>query len=129
MRKRRRSTGASGDMLKVLSKLSRVTTPGRKFIPQIDGLRFIAIMAVIASHAHDFILYHHGLPIYKPAGPVERTFEAGQFGVELFFAISGFVLALPFAKQMLFNEPGRLRLKEYYLRRLTRIEPPYVIHL
>jgi peptidoglycan/LPS O-acetylase OafA/YrhL len=115
--------------LKLLSHLSRVTNPGRAFIPQIDGLRFVAIMGVIACHAHDFILFHHGLPIYQPAGAVERTFEAGHYGVQLFFAISGFILALPFAKQMLSKEPARLRLKDYYLRRVTRIEPPYIIHL
>jgi peptidoglycan/LPS O-acetylase OafA/YrhL len=116
-------------MLNPLSKLSRVTNPGRTFIPQIDGLRFIAIMAVIACHAHDFILHHHGLEIRQSADLVERTFEAGRYGVQLFFAISGFILALPFAKQMLSDAPSRLRLKEYYLRRITRIEPPYVIHL
>jgi peptidoglycan/LPS O-acetylase OafA/YrhL len=115
--------------LKLLSKLSRVTNPGRTFIPQIDGLRFLAIMGVLACHTHDFVLFHHGLPVYQPAGAVERTFEAGHYGVQLFFAISGFILALPFAKQMMSQEPGRLRLKDYYLRRVTRIEPPYIIHL
>ena len=86
-------------------------------------------MGVIACHARDFILFHHGLPIDQSAGPVERTLEAGHFGVQLFFAISGFILALPFAKQMISKAPARLRLKDYYLRRLTRIEPPYIIHL
>jgi peptidoglycan/LPS O-acetylase OafA/YrhL len=115
--------------LKLLSHLSRVTNPGRSFIPQIDGLRFVAIMGVLACHTHDFVLFHHGLPVDQPAGAVERTFEAGHFGVQLFFAISGFILALPFAKQMLSQGPTRLRLKDYYLRRVTRIEPPYIIHL
>jgi peptidoglycan/LPS O-acetylase OafA/YrhL len=115
--------------LKLLSHLSRVTNPGRAFIPQIDGLRFVAIMGVLACHTHDFVLFHHGLPVYQPAGAMERTFEAGHYGVQLFFAISGFILALPFAKQMLSSGPSRLRLKDYYLRRVTRIEPPYIIHL
>src|SRR6185312_13640613 len=113
----------------LLSKLSRVTTPGRTFIPQIDGLRFVAIMGVIACHARYYILFHHGLPVEASAGPIERTYNVGHYGVNLFFAISGFILALPFAKQMMGNEPRRLRLKDYYLRRITRIEPPYLIHL
>jgi peptidoglycan/LPS O-acetylase OafA/YrhL len=36
--------------VKLVSHLSRITTPGRAYIPQIDGLRFIAIMSVIAGH-------------------------------------------------------------------------------
>jgi peptidoglycan/LPS O-acetylase OafA/YrhL len=116
--------------VKLLSNLSRVTNPGRTFIPQIDGLRFIAIMGVLACHGWDFIRFHHGLPDdMSPPGPVEKTMSAGHYGVQLFFAISGFILALPFAKQMISGGPARLRLKDYYLRRLTRIEPPYVIHL
>src|SRR4051794_26951460 len=34
----------------LLGHFSRITTPGRTFLPQIDGLRFVAIMAVIAYH-------------------------------------------------------------------------------
>ena len=115
--------------MKLLSNLSRITNPGRTFIPQIDGLRFVAIMAVVAGHTRDFMMFHLGLPPEEPVNFMGRTLAAGRFGVHLFFAISGFILALPFAKQMMFNEPRKLRLKDYYLRRITRIEPPYVIHL
>jgi peptidoglycan/LPS O-acetylase OafA/YrhL len=115
--------------LKLLSNLSRVTNPGRTFIPQIDGLRFVAIMGVLACHIDDFILFHHGLPPHVPANAVSHAFNTGSYGVHLFFAISGFILALPFAKVMLSREPARLGLKDYYLRRVTRIEPPYIIHL
>ena len=53
---------------------------------------------------------------------------AGHFGVNLFFAISGFILALPFARKLL-NDLPPPDWKSYYLRRVTRIEPPYVICL
>ena len=46
----------------------------------------------------------------------------------LFFAISGFILALPFAEHYLSGAP-RPTLGRYYVRRVTRIEPPYVINL
>ncbi len=115
--------------MKLLSRLSRVTNPGRAFIPQIDGLRFVAIMAVVAGHTRDFMMFHHGLPPKGPINFVGGVLAAGRFGVHLFFAISGFILALPFAKQMMCKESRRLNLKDYYLRRITRIEPPYVIHL
>jgi len=118
-------------------KLSRVTSTG-DLIPEIDGLRFIAISMVV---------FHHLVSIYLPASgraPEVRTFAewmtaaeqswivlvayCGHFGVNLFFVISGFILALPFAKRA-FNELPAPNLKSYYLRRVTRIEPPYVICL
>lgn len=115
---------------RLLGRLSRITTPGRNFIPQIDGLRFIAIMAVIAYHVRNVVLFHFGLN--PEAGPetggfAGRVFITGRYGVPLFFAISGFILSLPFARAVL--ERRQVSLKEYYLRRVTRIEPPYLIHL
>src|SRR5262249_39039226 len=50
----------------------------------------------------------------------------GHFGVNLFFVISGFILAAPFAKRALNGQPAP-GLKSYYLRRVTRIEPPYLL--
>jgi peptidoglycan/LPS O-acetylase OafA/YrhL len=114
-----------------LSRLSRVTTPGRKFVPQIDGLRFIAIMSVIAYHVSLSYLFHRGYTNATQPVPkflVNTIFAAGHNGVPLFFAISGFILSLPFARQALTGAPA-VNLREYYIRRLTRIEPPYVIQL
>jgi len=51
---------------------------------------------------------------------------AGGFGVDLFFVISGFVISLPFASHHLESGPP-VRLRNYYLRRLTRLEPPFII--
>lgn len=114
------------------SRLSRVMSKGRDFVPQIDGLRFIAIIGVLAYHIRAIIAWHLGVSLeHDPQGAdgiLNRTFAAGCTGVELFFAISGFILALPFARQFAASgEP--IRLKAYYLRRLTRLEPPYVIQL
>jgi peptidoglycan/LPS O-acetylase OafA/YrhL len=49
-------------------------------------------------------------------------------GVELFFVISGFVLALPFADRYLCGGP-KVSLGRYLLRRVTRLEPPYLAAL
>ncbi len=46
----------------------------------------------------------------------------------LFFVISGFILALPFANHHIRNGK-KIRLKDFYLRRLTRLEPPYILAL
>lgn len=55
------------------------------------------------------------------------AFEGGV-GVSVFFGISGFILALPFARHYLFNTAA-VDLRSYYIRRLTRLEPPYIISL
>jgi peptidoglycan/LPS O-acetylase OafA/YrhL len=52
----------------------------------------------------------------------------GERGVWLFFVISGFILSLPFASHYLRGTPAP-RLKQYFLRRVTRLEPPYVINI
>ena len=118
-------------------RLSRVTSSG-ELIPEVDGLRFLAIGVVI---------FHHLMSIYLPAsgrtGRIETPTEwlaawqdswlvrlaySGHHGVPLFFVISGFILALPFARRYLCAAPAP-GLPSYYLRRLTRLEPPYVINL
>jgi peptidoglycan/LPS O-acetylase OafA/YrhL len=115
--------------LKFLDHFSRITSSQRAFIPQIDGLRFIAIMAVIAYHVRAICLYHLNPDHRAVEGdPVNDLESVGHYGVMLFFAISGFILALPFARQYL-GEGKVVSLRGYYLRRVTRIEPPYVIHL
>lgn len=53
------------------------------------------------------------------------TLSNGHIGVYIFFAISGFILALPFGKSTLVEK--KISLKTYYLRRLTRLELPYLI--
>jgi peptidoglycan/LPS O-acetylase OafA/YrhL len=51
-----------------------------------------------------------------------------MLGVPLFFAVSGFILGLPFAKFYI-NNGKQINLKNYFIRRLTRLEPPYIIVL
>jgi len=67
--------------------------------------------------------YSHSSTYYSVLNSVTAN---GSYGVHLFFVISGFILFLPFAKHYLKNEK-KPTLKDYYLRRLTRIEPPYII--
>lgn len=111
----------------LLNQLGRIVTPGRRLIPQIDGLRFVAITAVFYYHiCHRLAL--SGAGIGKPSYPITVLMTTGRYGVELFFVISGFVLALPFIRARL-ADGKPVSLRAYYLRRVTRLEPPYVILL
>jgi len=102
-----------------LGAFRRITTSGN-YIPEIDGLRLIAIGVVV--------IYHLGMWVQLLNGRHVGLFELGARGVELFFTISGFVLAAPFVSQYL-RGGARVRLGAYFLRRITRLEPPYLIAL
>lgn len=109
----------------LLRPFSRVTTSGR-FIPEIDGLRFVAIMFVVVFHLAINLRSRNPSDYGLAPGWVSRVILSGDFGVQLFFIVSGFVLALPFARHHLLGS-ARVGLKSYFLRRVTRLEPPYVI--
>jgi peptidoglycan/LPS O-acetylase OafA/YrhL len=99
----------------------RITTQ-KQFIPQIDGLRFVAIASVVLFHIYA------ALERGAIAPTVPFNTDKAKRGVELFFAISGFILGVPFASHYLLNAP-KVKLKQYFLRRVTRLEPPYFLSL
>jgi len=112
-----------------LESLRRVTS-GSSYLPVIDGLRFIAIMPVVLFHLNSRTWRAYSSHAENVNG--QALFETlnrwlgAKTGVELFFVISGFILAMPFLRA---NASGRQSpsLKSFYLRRLTRLEPPYLI--
>ncbi len=73
--------------------------------PQLDGLRFLAFLAVF---------YFHARPGKWPWGPE---------GVQVFFTLSGFLIT----RILIEGESGDLRadLKRFYIRRTLRIFPLY----
>ncbi len=84
--------------------LRRITSSGA-YIPEIDGLRFIAIMSVVCFHILRMTEIYTNARYHAPSSPVTAVFtnmlSHGYRGVSLFFAISGFVLGLPFARHYL----------------------------
>ncbi len=109
--------------------LQRHTSQG-EHLREIDGLRFIAIMMVMLMHLNIFVVLDASPPLSP--NPTEtalyKLLDHGDFGVLIFFAISGFILGLPFARHHIKNAPP-VRLSKYFLRRLTRLEPPLIINL
>jgi peptidoglycan/LPS O-acetylase OafA/YrhL len=113
---------------KIYQLLTRKTNT-ISFIPQIDGLRFLAIFMVIVFHINTFVITKAQFVFAK--SPLDywwlyQILYTDRKGVMLFFVISGFILALPFAKNYWKNEKP-VDLKKYFFRRLTRLEPPYII--
>ena len=112
-------------------KLRRITTHGN-WIPEIDSLRFVAILATLLNHILGHIVDETALKS-PSAFPISHDVYIGLMvrggrGVPLFFAISGFILAQPFMRQhLLHGQP--VSVKAYFKRRLTRLEPPYILSL
>lgn len=111
----------------ITSKLSRVTTSGQ-FVPEIDGLRFFAVTSVVIYHINNYLREHLTAQGIATDGSLASFLAQGKFGVQMFFVISGMILGLPFASRWL--EGGkRVSLRRYFLRRLTRLEPPYLVNI
>jgi peptidoglycan/LPS O-acetylase OafA/YrhL len=104
-------------------------TAGRgDLFPGLDGLRAIAILLVIAWHG----AYHINLPVFA-MGPFKPLIYVGWAGVDLFFALSGFLIT-----SLLLREEredareggaGRFHLGHFYARRALRILPPFYLVL
>jgi peptidoglycan/LPS O-acetylase OafA/YrhL len=121
--------GERGISLARLKGFTRITS-GRKLIPEIDGLRFAALGFVFLLHLDHQVVPRSQAPL-EPSPDTSvfsRLLESGEYGVQLFFAISGFILALPFASSRIEGVPP-VSLKRFYVRRLTRLEPPLLINL
>jgi len=104
----------------VLAHVAR-PRPAQDFVPQIDGLRFVAICAVILYHMQGYVAAAIAQP--HPGTLLHRLLVEGHFGVPLFFVLSGYIIATPFLGA---NPPP---LRRYFLRRLTRLEPPYIVSM
>jgi len=111
-----------------LEKFRRITSAGN-YIPEIDGLRFVAIFWVVVWMHLPTIL---NVNLFDEKLITNPYFAAvileGGHGVSFFFMISGFILALPFIKEKTRSGP-KVSLRKYYLRRLSRLEPPYLAAL
>jgi peptidoglycan/LPS O-acetylase OafA/YrhL len=74
----------------------------------IQGLRAVAVLLVVA--------YHAGLPV-----------PGGFSGVDVFFAISGFVITATLVREL--AAQGRIDLPRFYARRIRRLLPALAVML
>ncbi len=78
------------------------------FRPDIEGLRGLAVLAVV--------MFHYGIP----------PLSGGFVGVDVFFVISGYLIAAIAAAE---GEAGRFSVAVFYGRRLRRILPALLVLL
>ena len=116
-------SGWFGSLATIPARFGRITTH-RRYLSEIDGLRALALLPVLVWHAALRADRLNGAP---GSGFVwGYLFPDGEAGVDLFFAISGFIIALPFLRR---PEVQYRKLDAFYLRRLSRLGPPYVLIL
>ena len=110
----------------LLRKLGHDTTSGQ-IMPGIDGLRALAVAWVVIFHIYGFgadspdIVFFGWLRI-------NPWLSTGHLGVPLFFALSGFLLMVPWAKNYHNGLPPP-QLRSYFQRRFYRIAPAYYVQL
>ncbi len=78
-------------------------TAAGEFRPDIEGLRAVAILIVVAAHAKI------------------RWFEGGFVGVDVFFVLSGYLITGLLLGE--WNHCGSIDLKKFYARRIQRLLP------
>ena len=79
-----------------------------KYRPDIDGLRAIAVLAVVAFHAFP------------------TRIKGGFIGVDIFFVISGFLISTIILSSL---QKGSFNFVEFYIRRIKRIFPALLLVL
>lgn len=92
------------------------------YVPQIDGMRFLAILQVVIYHSMLRGQRAFDVTLSESIGPA-AWLSHGTAGVELFFFISGYIVSYPFLA-------GRApSYRNFLKRRLYRLEPPYIVVL
>jgi peptidoglycan/LPS O-acetylase OafA/YrhL len=83
--------------------------PGGVYRPDIDGLRAIAVLAVL--------LYHAGVPYIN----------GGFVGVDIFFVISGYLITLLLMSE--YYHTNKISFSQFFIRRTQRIIPALLVIL
>lgn len=79
-----------------------------KYRPDIDGLRAVAVLAVVAFHAFP------------------KLVRGGFIGVDVFFVISGYLISTIIFENL---DKGTFSFSEFYARRIKRIFPALILVL
>ena len=92
------------------SRVESLASPVRQKIPQLDAVRGIAILVVLAHNLHAF-----------SSLPLSLFSKYGWMGVDLFFVLSGFLIT----GILLDSKTSENYFRNFYARRCLRIWPLY----
>ena len=91
-------------------------------VPELDGLRGVAVLAVVWSHAYNGVVRDERL--FPGAGGVSA---GGFMGVQLFFVLSGFFITSLLMRE--FDANGTVVFRRFYARRAHRLLPALALVL
>lgn len=94
---------------------------GRVYFPNLDGLRFVAVLLVIIHHIEQ-LKSIFGIPNHWDSPFVQII---GEQGVVLFFVLSGFLITYLMLEEEKWT--GTIKVGNFYLRRILRIWPLYFL--
>lgn len=81
---------------------------GNARFAELDGLRALAVVSVILFHLE-----------------ITSVLDAGFFGVDMFFTISGFIITSLLLRE--YRSAGAFDFMNFYFRRLKRLMPPVLV--
>ena len=93
---------------------------GERFI-FIDGLRGVAASAVLFFHVFDYVRIAGVTVTFLPMRALTAVASYGFMGVEIFFVLSGFVIAHSLRR----SDYSMRAIARFALRRSVRLDPPY----
>src|SRR5665213_2911881 len=88
----------------------------------VDMLRALAIFFVLMNHVNIRLRIAH-VPYTQgfPAQLVASWVQNGQYGVQIFFAVSGFLITSTTLRR--WRSPSQVSVRDFYLLRIARIAP------
>ena len=120
-----RSSGLAlaGGRIGAVARRELLTRPDDHF-SALDGIRAMAALLLVAFHSYVCVAHAAGEPaINTQVGHIQWLFDRSWIGVDIFFALSGFLIGRILFLQLLLE--GRIRFKWFYVRRAFRIFPAY----
>lgn len=92
--------------------------PVKVYLPNLNGLRYLACMVVIVTHT-EMIKWVYGMENYYTEG-LKRF---GHLAVISFFVLSGYLITYLLMAEK--TKMGTISIKNFYMRRILRIWPLY----
>jgi peptidoglycan/LPS O-acetylase OafA/YrhL len=107
-----RNSGTTGNV-EPHAELSTQDRNRLGYVPELDGVRGVAILFVLGNHA--------------PLGRFSSLLPGGFVGVDIFFVLSGFLITTLLVEE--FDRTGSISQRQFYMRRALRLGPALIAML